>query len=273
MKNYMNQAKLVGSFLTLAASASLSFGAQNASDNAGNYSGWGMGNSSGSQASAGTGFGSWNFINTEPNGGFSGEFVGAGYNNGGTINSGNGNAFGFYANSAASDESQAIAPFIGNLSAGQTFSVQGMVDNIGDQGGEIGLDLQDNTSANIFSTYFVGGLNDWFINVGGNQVDTGLGFTKSPLTFSFTQGAGNTWSFTISALGGSSETLTSASTGDLLTSSTISQVDLFNQNGADNGNQNDNSYFNNLVIVPEPSSLVILGMSGLSAMFMFRRRK
>jgi hypothetical protein len=263
--------------VTFSILASLSVHAQSvASDNTGNYSSWGMGSpNSGTQASQGTGFGSWTFINSTPNGGFSGEFPGGSYSDGGNnINSGNGNAFGMYANGANAAESQAIAPFSeGSIQAYQTFSVQFMADNIGDQGGEEGVDLQNSSSVNLFSVYFTGGSSDWYINVGGQQVDTGMGFTKEPLTFSFTQLAGDGWSFTISAQGGSSDTLTSTGTGDLLSANNISQADVFNLNGNDGGNQNDNSYFNNIQIVPEPSSMAVFAISGLGTLLAFRCRK
>ena len=264
--------------LTFSALASLSLHAQNASDNAGNYSSWGMGSpNSGTQASQGTGFGPWTFINSTPDGGYSGEYLsGSGsYNDGGNaINSGNGSAFGMYANGANAAESQAIAPFSeGSILTYQTFSIQFMTDNIGDQGGQEGVDLQNSSSVNLFQIYFNGGSSDWYINVGGQQVDTGLGYTKEPLTFSYTQLPGDSWSFTISAQGGSSDTLTSASTGDFLSANNISQADVFNLNGNDSGNQNDNSYFNNIQVVPEPSSLAVFAVSGLGTLLAFRCRK
>jgi MYXO-CTERM domain-containing protein len=243
----------------------------NASGNAGNYSSWPQ------TANNGSGFGSWTFNNTSSAPGYSGQFLGSSYTgSGGGINSGSGNAFGFYANTTAGAEAQAILPFTGgSLANAQTFSVQMQNDFIGDQGGQEGFDLQNSSGVDLFQFYFNGGASDYYINVGGTQVDTGVGYTADPLTLSYAQGTGDAWSFSISVNGSPAATLSSTSTGDLLSDNAISQVDLFSLNGADSGSQNDNMFFNNLVIqtVPEPSSAVLGGLAGLVAIFAVRRRR
>ena len=250
-----------------------------ASDNAGNYSAWPQ------AANSGTGFGNWSFNNTTPNGGFSGQFLGTSYTaNGGGINSGSGNAFGFYANQGASAEAQAIAPFsAGALAAYQTFSVQMQDHSITDNGGQEGFSLRDNAGNNIFQFYFNGGASDYYVNIwtsiaSGVQLDTGVGYSSGPLTLSFTQEAGDGWSFSITEGSTPAATLSSTSTGDLLWNNTISQADLFSLNGgsARTAGDNDNLYFNSLQItaaaVPEPSSIALIAVTGLAALFALRRR-
>lgn len=251
-----------------------------ASDNAGNYSAWPQ------SANNGTGFGSWSFNNTTPNGGFSGQFLGTSYTaNGGGINSGTGNAFGFYANQGASAEAQAIAPFsAGALTANQTFSVQMQDHSITDNGGQEGFSLRDSSGNNIFQFYFNGGASDYYVNIWtsiatGVQIDTGVGYSSGPLTLSFTQESGDAWSFSITEGSTAAGTLSSTSTGDSLWNNTISQVDLYSLNGgsARTAGDNDNLYFNNLQItaaaVPEPTVMALYGVSGLVALFAFRRRQ
>jgi len=249
--------------------------AQNASDSANNYSSWPQ------TANNGTGFGNWSYNNTTPNGGYSGEFLGSSYTgNGGGINSANGNAFGFYANQGNYAEAQATAPFsAGSLTAYQTFSVQMQNHFIGDSGGQEGFSLQNSSGNDILQFYFNGGSSDYYLNIWTGistsmQVDTTVGYTSSPLTLDYSQGSGDTWSFSIAEGGSTVATLSSTTTGDLLWENAISQVDLYSVNGSDSGDQNDNVYYNNLSVVttPEPSS-VVLGAAGLATLLLLRRRR
>jgi MYXO-CTERM domain-containing protein len=245
-----------------------------ASDSANNYSTWPQ------AANNGFGFGNWTFSNSVPNGGFSGEFLGSSFTaNGGGINSANGNAFGFYANSGTFAAAHAIAPFSGgSLGAGQNFSVQMQNHFIGDTGGQEGFSLQNSSGNNIFQFYFNGGASDYYINVWtaigtGIQIDTGVGYAANPLTLEYSQGTGNSWSFAILEGSTTMATLSSASTGDSIWQPGVSQVDLYNLNGGNLANQNDNLYFNNITIatVPEPS-MMVLGAAGLATLFLLRRR-
>ncbi len=264
--------------IAIAASITLlscaAWAAQNAADNAGNYSTWPQ------TANNGYGFGNWTYDNLTPNGGYAGEFLGGSTGSGNpssyNINSGSGKSWAFYANQATAVSAQAIAPFLGgSLGVGQTFSVQ-MQNYLIATGGTNGFSLQNSSGGNLFSFYFVGGQSDYYINVGGNQVSTGVGYTGNGLDLSFTQGGGDTWSFVISGPTVTTTTLTSTGTGDLLANNNIGQVDLYNESGASTGGGGSGSYdlfFNNLSVVPEPSTLAMLGMSGLSALMFFRRRK
>ncbi len=265
LKNFFLASAIAGA-ATLAAHAQITV----ASDNAGNYSAWPQ------TANNGTGFGNWSFNNTTPNGGYSGQFLGASSG----INSGNGNAFGFYANSGTYAAAHAIAPFsAGSLSANQTFSIQYQNGNIGDTGGQDGFNLQNSSGNNLFQFYFIGGLNDYYINVwtssgSGVQVDTGVGYSSGPITLDYTQGSAGAWSFALLEGATTEATLSSTSTGDFIWQNGVSQADLYNQNGGNLGNQNANSYFNNLQITsaPEPTTLALGALSGL-ALLAARRRK
>jgi hypothetical protein len=264
-------------FASLAGLATLSAQAQLtlASDNAGNYSSWPQ------TANNGAGFGSWSFNNPTPNGGYAGEFLGGSYtSNGGGINSGNGNAFGFYANSGNYAEAQALTTFsAGALTAGETFSVQMQNHYIGDAGGQEGFSLQNSSGNNLIQFYFNGGASDYYLSIWTAiatpvQVDTGVNYTSGPLTLNYTQGAGTAWSFAILEGATTVGALSSASTGDALWQNSVSQVNLYSLNGGDSGNQNDNVYFNNLsVTAPEPTTLALSGLSALALLALRHRRK
>lgn len=269
-----NNSKLA--IAAFAAIAAVSLHAQtvtNALDKAGNYSGWPQ------TANNGYGFGNWTYNNTTPNGGFSGQFEGAS----GGINSGNGNAFGFYANSGANAQAQAIAPFSGGaLMANQDFSVQMQNSSVTDNGGQVGFSLQNSSGNNIFQFYFNGGASDYYIKVwtslaSGVQIDTGVGYSSGPLTLSYAQGSTGNWTFDIYTGNTLAATLDSVGTGDLVWQDGISQANLYSLNGGSSRTMGDNGnlFFNNLQIttVPEPSTLAICGLSGLAAFFMTRRRR
>ncbi len=140
--------------------------------------------------------------------------------------------------------------------------------NNGSVGGSVGFSLRDSSHNNIFEFYFNGGANDYTINVSGTAVTTTVPFTASALNLAFTQGSGDSWSFSINGV-----TYSSSSTGDNLSANDISEIRLFSY-----GNNND-IFFNNLAItaVPEPIKLALpifgglMLAAGLGRRFVFQR--
>jgi hypothetical protein len=271
----MNPVKIASAIATFAVALSLSVQAQIvASDNAGNYSSWGSNLGSTTQASQGTGFGSWTIGNTAGgNGGENGSFLGgsAQVSQPQNINSGNGNSFGLYANSGQT--ASAIAPFQeGNLQAYQTFSIE-LQNNDIQTGGTVGFGLQNSSGQNVFEFYFVGGgsfydINVWQNAITGNQIASTVGYTSGPMTLDFNLFSGNSWAFSIYEGATLEQTLTSTADGNLWSS--VSQARVFNANSG-SGSPN-NFYFNDVQIVPEPATLALFGISGLT-LLAFRRRK
>ena len=255
-------------------------GALYAADNAGNYSAWGTTAGSGTQASAGTGFGSWSFSNTAGgNSSQNGEFlkssaqVGQSQN----INSPSGNSWGLYANSGQT--ANAIAPFSGGaMSAGQHLVLEMQNNYIQNSGGVVGFSLRDGSHNTILEFYFTGGGNDYQINVwqnasSGSPHTTSVGYTSGPLTLDFAQGSGNSWTLGITPTGGSTVSYSSSDYGSLWESS-ISEIRFFDYNaGAGDAN---NVYFNDLSLVPEPATWGLwsaVGLLGVGALKSWRGRR
>jgi hypothetical protein len=221
-------------------------GALFAADDAGNYSSWASGDNQG------TGFGNWNLSNTSGNSGQNGAFLATSANGNCNILT-DGKAWALYANSGQT--ANAIRPLTGSLSAGQQLLLR-FDNNSINSGGSVGFSLQNSSGANRFEFYFVGGQNNYKVNVGG-EVDTGRAYTDQGLTLAFTQNGGNGYSFSINgsvAFTGSSGTLAA---------SDISQIRFFNFNAG--SGDNFNFYFNDLQVVPEPTSWALLGFGAVAA--------
>jgi len=239
---------------TLAAlSCNTSFAAVIASDNAANYSsgGWSIGNS----PNLGTGFGSW-FLWDNAGPGAKGCFlgdstatVGANINTGGT-------SFGMYGESPSWTEANAYRFFNGDLSAGQTFSIDLAVNY---RNGGKGIDLRSSGGATLFN--FNVAADDYTVN--GTTLGTAYSnITAFHLAVTQTDGSGGAW--TLTRTGGVSAAFNGTYSG-------IAQnVKLYIFN-TDAGSAN-NLMFNNLSIVPEPATIgMLLGGAGL-LVFVRRRR-
>ncbi len=261
--------KLTAGIVSLGLMTIASYAAGSASDNAGNYGG----NWTGGQ---GTGWGGdWVFQDGPTN---SGHFIGDSTTNGtnpsGGINSPSDGAWTLFANSG--DTANAIRPFSGDLSVGDTFSIQ-IDQGFQDGGSTVGLSLQNSSGQSLFEIYYIGGdaVDSWKINSAAGQEDLSpnVGFSTDGFDLSFTLQPSNMFTGTFSDMHGNtanfSGTLTTQGGGE-----GVSQARLFNFN-AGNGDSN-NVFFNNMSIaaVPEPSTLALLaGPLLLGGWFFLRRRR
>ncbi len=240
-------------------------------DNAGNYgtiasSTWTNG------SNGGTGYGPWSFNNSGTVA-QSGETLndstanGAGGHAG--INSGNGAAWGLYGNN--SQTASAVRPFSSVLQLGQSFSIDfenGFLQN----GGTVGLGLQEANGNNRVEFFFVGGQSDYTLQT-TSGADTGIGFTDTGLHLTFTLTSADTMNVSVTGLNGNASSYSTNNIsleGDA--GASIAQVRLFNFNAGNGTSQND--FYNNMSLsaVPEPSTILMVG-GGLAGMLILRRRK
>lgn len=262
-----NAVKMIGLSAMAIALAANTFAAGLASDNAADSAyndGWQTGDN------GGTGWGgAWNLFDQGGNGGY---FVGTSQNNG--FNDGNidsdGKAWGLWANGGAS--AQATRPFNGSLSIGQTFVID-MDNGFLDSGSWVGFTLTgfgDPGSTDQFSFFFQGGASNYKISVGRyvwySETDTGVGFTSKGVHVEFTLTGSTSYSVAITPNGGSTTVLT----GNMVISSPIDHVELYNTH-AGTGSAYD-AFFNNIAIVPEPTTAMLVA-AGLVGMIAMRRRR
>ena len=212
------------------------FAASNASDSASNYtsSTWATG------SNLGSGFGAWNLFGSSGNSGYYGNYIG-----GTGLSS---NSFGIYAGDANSGASfDAQRPFTGALTAGQTFSVDLGHTPI-QSNGSVGLNFQsvtNGTATNVFSVIANG--TTVYLNDGGSNfgVQHAADQTNTDLKFTFTYNGGSSYSFTLTGSSGGTNYTASSNISD------INQVQLYDfQQGS-----GENFGFDNISIVPEPSTI------------------
>jgi hypothetical protein len=239
-------------------SCNTSFAAALASDNAADsaYSGgWTSG------LNGGTGFGGWNLVTSVTPGGAAGFFkadstttVGANINTSGT-------SFGMYGEAPSWTEADAYRSFTGNLTAGQTFSIDLAVNY---RNGAKGIDIRDASNAKILN-FNIGGDDYVVSNATTGNGSIGNAYSSNTafhLSLTQTDGSGGTWSIVRS--GGVSSTSNGTYSG------VAAGIKLYIFN-TDAGGPN-NLMLNSLAIVPEPATIgLLLGGAGLLA-FVRRRR-
>lgn len=219
-------------------------------DTAGNYNNW-TGDPS---LNEGFGFAPWTFDQASPGGGFAGRYIG------GTATGDP--SFGLFSGNDAGAFSSAFRAFDNPLAAGDTFSVD--IGHTQTVNGEVGLNLINNGNI-AFTLKFVGGGSSWSMNDGLTDFGAGQAYeANTSLTFSFTYNGGSSYSYTFGS--GSGNNFTAIS--DI---SSIDEVGFFSVNQG--GDQNFG--INNLAVIPEPSSIIMMGLAGLAAggLTVLKRRK
>ena len=223
------------------------FAATNASDNASSYTTatWTNG------ANLGTGFGAWTLSTTTPGSGFAGRYIG---------NTALGDpAFGLFAGNDGGAISIADRPFTGGaLTAGQIFSVK--LANTAANFGEVGFQFLDGST--VRWTLKLAGTGAWQLNDGGGDFGAGQAFVaNTALDFSFTYNGGNSYTYSFGS--GAGTNFTAANITNL------TGVRFYNRDqGAD-----QNFAFNDLSVVPEPSTYALLALSAVAmGGYLMRRR-
>lgn len=144
-----------------------------------------------------------------------------------------------------------------------------------DTGAVVGIGLQNSAGTNRFETFFRGGSNAFTLNdAGGEDVVTGpntsfnasswKGTPANFQTIKFTQLAANAYSLSFDGTNVTTSGLT-------LSASDISQVRFFNYNAG--ANPDNDQFANNLIVVPEPESLLVVAAGGLAGWAGYGRRR
>ena len=131
-----------------------------------------------------------------------------------------------------------------------------------DTGGKVGFGLRNSLGEDRFEFYFVGGESKYTLNI-ADDVFTLHGFTSAGMSLQFTLTGADTFTLNINYDKFSPLTETFSGTLQGTPGSGIDGFRLFNS-GAGNGGKN--VFFNNVQVVPEPSSLILLGVAGLAMM-------
>ncbi len=226
------------------------FAANQATDNASDPvygDGWTTGDNGGS------GFGAWTLNSSD-----GGSYIGG---------TGQGDpSFGLFSFNSDPNTSFAAADrsFTGGpLSPGQTFSLDIGHTAYQNAGGVSGINLLDGTTV-VFTLKSVSGGSDWLLNDGASDFSAGQAdATGQSFHFTFTYNGGNSYSYTLGSGSGTNFTA----------SSNLSNITGFRLFDAAHGG-GENAGFNNLAVVPEPSSYALLaGPLLLGAWFFVRRRR
>ncbi len=236
-----------------------------ASDNASNYGGgWTDGSNGGS------GFLNWSLNNNNgTSGAAAGNFLGSSTDGAGDINV-SGNSFGLYANSDGGAYSTAVRSFATSLSNGDqfTFDVALNYDN-----GNKGFNLR--TAGDSVFNFNLGSGGSVSSSTATLNAGPGTGYdwggNDAVLNFSFAMNSSTSFLYDISrtSSAGFQGTLFSGEVTGVV--GNIDNFEFYNA-GTDDGSAQNNLYFNNLNVIPEPSA-VLLFLSGLGMIVTIRRRR
>ena len=219
-------------------------------------------------SNGGTGWGG-GWILTAAGGSFGGHFISSSAGNGsgtsGSIDTA-GKSWGMYANTT--NITDAIRPFSGSLSVGQSFLIDldnGFIDSSGTPSPTVGFGLRNSSNLNRLEFYFKGGDPSYTYSDSTGTHSSGIGFTANGLHAEVTLTGIDTYQLKVTPAGGSTSTFSGTLADGA--GSGIDRVRLFNAN-AGNGGSN-NAFFNSIAITPEPASLALVGLCGL---MLIRRR-
>ncbi|MCC5850922.1 MAG: PEP-CTERM sorting domain-containing protein [Verrucomicrobia bacterium] len=236
--------------------------AQIAADNAGNYSGWGHSDN------GGFGFLPWAISSNDGGGNFAGTFIGDSTFGAGDINTG-GQSFGLYANPGSAFVN-ADRGFASPLSLGEVFTFD-MALNF--DNGSKGFVLFAGTQGEVFNFNVGGGggvsSNNATLNPGaGAGYDYGGNDAVLNLSFGYVSDEVVSYSISRSSESGNQGVLFSGTVSNLFDAPSGFR---FYNSGTDNGLDQNNLYFNNLQVIPEPGTLLLL-VGGLGAIAAYRRK-
>jgi len=242
-------------------------------------------------ANEGSGFGAWSSVVSQPSGpDYAGTFLAnKSSSSDSAIASANGYAWGFYANGANSNASiNMYRPFDVNPSGyqdpsglgtliNQPFSIEMQSSSLVSSPANFGFNLQTGQGTSPTHTditlKFVGGGSDMVLtdNDGGNQTSTVSfadlegGIVATVMVGGNPDGT-NPYTITVTNVSGSTQYWTYSN----YTLDPIQQVNMF-LTGETVGGSNNDEFFNDLQITPEPGSLALFAMGGIG--LMLRRRK
>jgi hypothetical protein len=237
---------------TLLSAARLLHAASVANDNASNYTnGWS------NESNGGSGFSAWT-INATQGTGFAGAFIGNPSLAG--ITGMPSSAFGLYANPQGSGASVTVSRgFTGALTAGQTFSFDWGINLDGDNG------ISGNKGFNLFAgeTQVLNVNNGGNSDITVNSTNTGFAYGTNVMTWSFTVVDADTLRVAANDRDGFGTYEADLTIDTAITSFAFYATEL----GANDARQ---PYFNNLQVVPEPSTWMVSSLLAVS--FALRRR-